>query len=272
MSHYAVAVFQSPGGKDYEELLAPFDENIESPHYISKSDIISKVRNDIEKFKSTRYAEYLKNPKEYEAECQNDAHIDYIKKEFPIKLHWTDEDCYLDGIKYYEKDDIQPDGSVFSNYNAQSKWDWYSVGGRFTNSIPLKDGSYTDDANINDIEINGHDEKMYKQAIRFWQLYVDGEEPMNDEDREIIRFSFYNKDYYTSLYDSAEEYASWVSGFTFYAALLPNGEWLEPRKMGWWGISSASADDEKAWRKKIKDILRDAKDGNWNVTIVDCHI
>ena len=35
MSHYTVAVFTEPDGLTVEELLAPFDENIEMEDYIS---------------------------------------------------------------------------------------------------------------------------------------------------------------------------------------------------------------------------------------------
>lgn len=34
MSHYAVAVFLDPNGKNLEDLLAPFDEGLHVPHYI----------------------------------------------------------------------------------------------------------------------------------------------------------------------------------------------------------------------------------------------
>ena len=57
MSHYAVAVFLDPNGKNLEDLLAPFDESLHVPHYISKSDIIAKVRNEIETYKNGTYNE-----------------------------------------------------------------------------------------------------------------------------------------------------------------------------------------------------------------------
>lgn len=91
MSHYAVAVFAEPDGRGIEELLAPFDENLHVPHYISKVDIIAKVRNEIETYKNGTYAKYLKDPEAYIAQCTNQDHIKYITKEFPMKLHWTDK-------------------------------------------------------------------------------------------------------------------------------------------------------------------------------------
>ncbi len=273
MSHYAVAVFLDPDGKNLEELLAPFDENLPVPHHIPKADIIAKVRSDIETYKNGVYAEYLKDPKAYiEKHSYNQAHIEYISKEFQKKLHWTDEDCYLDGIRYYAKKNIRPDGSVFSNYNPNSKWDWYCIGGRFSDIVPLKDGSYTNEASMCNVNIDYRNEEKYKNAIRFWQLYIEGQEPITEEDKKLLEFILYKREYFTERYANAEEYAAWVSGFTFYAALLPSGEWLEPGQMGWWGISHATAEDFKAWRSKVKRILKKAQQNDWEITIVDCHI
>lgn len=272
MSHYSVAVFTAPDDKNVEELLAPYDESLHVPHYIPKSDIIAKVRNEIESYRNGAYAEYLKDPEAYVAKCTNQDHIKYISKEFPKKLTWSDEECYLDGIRYYDEENIKPDGSVFSDYNPNSKWDWYEVGGRFANIIPLKDGGYTDEAPMCDVDIHHCDEEEYKNAIRFWQLYVDGQEPITDTDKQLLKFVWYKKEYFTERYANAEEYAAWVSGFAFYAALLPTGEWLEPGQMGWWGMSHATADDDKAWHSKVKEILKQAQDNNWEITIVDCHI
>lgn len=38
MSHYAVAVFTTLDDKNVEELLAPYNESLHVPHYISKQD------------------------------------------------------------------------------------------------------------------------------------------------------------------------------------------------------------------------------------------
>ena len=117
-----------------------------------------------------------------------------------------------------------------------------------------------------------HNEEQYRKAIRFWQLYIDGETPVTEEDENLIKYTFYTKKHYIERYKDAEDYADECSGFTFYAALLPNGEWIEPGKMGWFGISFATADDDIKWRDAQKEILKKAKENNWHITMVDCHI
>lgn len=151
MSHFTVAVFTDENST-VDELLAPYDEKIRFPHYISKEEIISRVRQEIQKYKDTFYANYLSDKEKYISECENDAHIKYITVEFPKELEWSDEECYKEGIKYESSEDIQADGSVFSNYNPNSKWDWYSIGGRWEESIITKDGDRCDSAQVSSID------------------------------------------------------------------------------------------------------------------------
>lgn len=268
MSHYSVAVFTRDDGKDVDELLAPYDEKLCVPHYKSREELIENTKREIEEFRDGTYAEYLKDPAAYVERHNNSAaHINYLQNEFPKKLEWGDDEMHADAVKYYAEEDIKEDGSVFERYNPNSKWDWYSVGGRF-GDIPVEPGSLVSDLNIDEV-----DEEDYKEALRFWELYVDGAKPQNDEEQSMVDSVLYRKEYYTTHYNDAEDYAEYrARKITFYAALLPNGEWLEPGQMGWWGISSATGEDMKAWRTKQKEILKKAKDNGWRMTVVDCHI
>ena len=236
MSHYAVAVF-TDGNTTIEELLAPYSENLVVPHYISKNELIDGVR--------------------------------WRNEEDGSNL--TDEELYNYAIEYEKPENIRDDGSVFSTYNPNSKWDWYQVGGRFYGGVPLKSGTFENDAQMCDVDVDHRDSEEYKRSLRFWQLRVEGQSPETDDDKALMMLC-YNKKHYTDRFDSAEEYAEWCCGFSFYAALLPNGEWLEPGKMGWFAISDATAESDRAWRKKVKEILKEAQKKNWHITIVDCHI
>ena len=270
--HYAVAVFTEEGGKKLDELLEPYDENLDVPHYISKDSIIKSVRDEIDGYNKSVYSKYLKDPEKYKEEYKsNTYHLNYLINEFPQRLSWSDKECYAEGTKGYPKEDIMPDGSVLSRYNPNSKWDWYVIGGRFSGRIPLKSGEFCDSSHIKYVDIDHCDNKIYNDAIRFWELYIDEQKPLTEEDKELIKFILYSKEYYKERYTSKNDYASWCAGFGFYAALLPNGLWLEPGEMGWFA-SSATAEDDIAWRSKVKEVLREAKDKGWSITIVDCHI
>lgn len=154
MSHFTVFVFTKKDGKDVEELLAGYDENIVYAPYIkyTKQQAIAEVKKEIEDYKNTKYAEYLMNPEAYEAAHDNEAHIKYLKEEFPKKLNWTDEQCYQDKAQWYEEDMIDENGNIYSTYNPNSKWDWYTIGGRWTGGLVTKEGRETNSDYVSEID------------------------------------------------------------------------------------------------------------------------
>ena len=139
MSHFCVYVFHDKN-TSVSELLAPYDENIELAPYVlyTKEQAIAKVRSDIEKYRDSTYKEYLADPVKYKEKWgHNKNHIDYLENEFQKKLNWTDEECYEEIAKWKREDGmVAEDGSILSTYNPKSKWDWYMIGGRWSNSIP----------------------------------------------------------------------------------------------------------------------------------------
>ena len=57
-----------------------------------------------------------------------------------------------------------------------------------------------------------------------------------------------------------------------YAVVTPDGRWHEPGKMGWFGISYASKEDEASWDEGFYDRFIRNANPEWEITIVDCHI
>ena len=114
-------------------------------------------------------------------------------------------------------------------------------------------------------------QKDYDRAKRFWELFVEGEEPKNEEEKEIIKGVFWTPEYYKNHYGSKEEFAKQNASFSTYS-VVKDGEWLEAGKMGWWGISFADTKEEKEWDSGYsKLVFGDAEDDDY-LTIVDCHI
>ena len=139
MSHFCVYVFHDKN-TTVDELLAPYDENIKIAPYVlyTKEQAIAKIRSEIEDFRNGSYKEYLADPAKYKEKWGNNKnHIDFLENEFPKKMNWTDEECYEEIAKWYREDGmVDEDGSILSTYNPKSKWDWYQIGGRWSNSIP----------------------------------------------------------------------------------------------------------------------------------------
>lgn len=140
MSHFCVYVFHDKD-TSIDTLLAPYDENLVVEPYVeyNKEEAIAKVRKEIEDYKNGPYAEYIKNPEEYEKKYKcTKKYIEFLKNEFPKKINWTDDQCYDDIKEDYDSDMIDKDGNLLSKYNPKSKWDWYVVGGRWNGGIPMK--------------------------------------------------------------------------------------------------------------------------------------
>lgn len=139
MSHFTVMVI----GAEPEKQLAPFNENLEVPRYVkyTKEQLIAYGKDNIQKYKEGPYARFLSDPQKYKASTKNESHINYLEKEFPKRLNWTDEEIYTYEIGFYETEEIGSNGEVYSTYNPKSKWDWYELGGRWSGMISLKDGA-----------------------------------------------------------------------------------------------------------------------------------
>lgn len=154
MSHFVVYVFTKEDWKDVDELLAPYNEDIVCAPYVkyTKQQAIEKVRKDIEDYKNGLYAEYLANPVAYKEKCSNTDHINYLENEFPKKLNWTDDECYEHQKQWFEDDMVDEDGNLLSTYNPNSKWDWYSIGGRWSGGLITKNGDHVDEAYVNEVD------------------------------------------------------------------------------------------------------------------------
>jgi len=154
MSHFTVTIFQNPNQHfTIEDILNPYDENLEIPYIITKQEHINNSKKSIREYKNTIYKKYLDNPKEYVDKCFNKYHIKYLQEEFPLKLKWTDEEHYQKIIEYYNQDQINKDGSTNEIYNPNSKWDWYTIGGRWDGLIKTKTNKQVNTAILKNINI-----------------------------------------------------------------------------------------------------------------------
>ena len=172
---------------------------------------------------------------------------------------------YVVGVIHYKGQDVD---DLLAPY-SENLWDWYQIGGRWSNMLKLKgSGRCVDEARMIDIDFTV-DPKTYEDALRFWDVIVDGAEKKSGEEL----YSFYNENYYREYYGDRETYASLTSAFSTFAVITPDGEWHEEGKMGQWCISSDTPEEARAWLAEYKSrFLSCADDPNLIFTIVDCHI
>lgn len=172
-------------------------------------------------------------------------------------------------------------------HNPNAKWDWHSLGGRWTGSFKLKKGckgetgepglgkehakgGFCDQARKGDIDFFP-DKKEYNRSIRFWELYVEGKEPKNKNEKEIIEHELYKREYFLDKFKTKERYAQLQSEFSTYA-VLKDGEWFESGKMGWWGMSDATAKEEGEFKEGFYEKWIKNLPDETLLSVYDCHI
>ena len=255
MSHYTVAVLHSEK-QDITELLAPYDENLEVEPYIwrTKTEMINDAKG--------RVKNYHEDPKWYDNDVFRKK---YIK---PFLNAKTDEEFYNAERNDLDDREFDEDGNELSTYNPKSKWDWYSIGGRWSGMLKLKSNEWEDDdylvdsARIKDIDFS-RDEEVYAKAYDWWVNNIDNEpEEWND---------FYKREYYEGMYKDADDYANQCASFSTFALVTPDGEWHEMGEMGWFGCSNETPEEARAWHNNYMNLVHSVPD-DYYMTIVDCHI
>lgn len=54
-------------------------------------------------------------------------------------------------------------------------------------------------------------------------------------------------------------------------AVVMDGKWYENGEMGWWGMTSGESMSSDQWQKRVEGLLSEVPDTNY-ITVVDCHI
>ena len=280
MSHYTVAVITDKLNK-IGEMLAPYSENMEVEPYVdeTKEAIINSAKE--------RKERVLQRKEKGEELDKYD--IEYLNAN-------TDEELYK--LQIYEDESYDKNGNHLTTYNPNSKWDWYEIGGRWNKILLVKEEvkdieegtpswgnldsinkkapegfKWVTGAKIKDIEFEKAIEfnNTYNKSIRFWELYVEGQKPQNEEEKEMIKWEIYRKEYYIERYETKENYAKINSIFTTWALLDEKG-WHEKGEMGWFAIANDTKDSELLFIEKFTETIQKPENQDKYLVIVDCHI
>lgn len=182
---------------------------------------------------------------------------------------------------------------VWTNPNA--KWDWWQIGGRYSNWLFSTCGNGVDQALIKDIDF-GHmydegvaeglkDWLIFKKAAQneTWDSWEQCQKKFKDE--EPARQFYRNQDVikriskafpHLFLIDqfhdiSKEDYLKMRGNRSIVTfALLYDGQWLERGKMEAFG-TVANEKEEVVWQQTFLKTLKEIPD-DCTMTIVDCHI
>lgn len=209
MSHFCGLVIMTPEYAEFNSLddcLEKYDESLECDEYeVGEVDDFEKVRcltfyNSQIVDEDGDLAEFCKSHKDFDEGMLNDSfsgnlarygrHLSYSNKDLYVAfwiakhpdLFNTFDECYEEhasdwNAESWRKND---DGiwTEYSCYNPDSKWDWYSIDNRWSNAIRTKDGGFTNECLLKEIDWEKHDDKdtfVYSRESVPFCLIIDGE-------------------------------------------------------------------------------------------------
>jgi len=183
-----------------------------------------------------------------------------------------------------------PDGEQGYHFNPQAKWDWYQLGGRWSDFFTLKPNcignrgkkSWTNEnkpskVNHADQALKGvidfdamANEKFEELSTTYDEFEKEVEEKGYDPGSGYFRYGIENTgDRDNPVAETREQYLKRCASISTFA-VLKDGEWYEKGEMGWWGCVS----DEKApdtWGQEFNNLLDSLSDDTL-LSLYDCHI
>ena len=261
MSHYSLLAIGFNDEDELEKAMAPYDESLEVAPYISKTKE-QILADGIESYKERCeiIAAYKKDPvkavEKYGKRAKS-IYEDRRKRGYP---NFKEPEKYYEW--YVEGETIDENGNLLSTYNPNSKWDYYTVHETMT---------------IGDLKKEREEQLTNFDASRFemiWNIIVNGEKPsVTGIEIFSLLYGQPNKEEMLRIYGTKENYISHYKNnyYASYSVLTPQG-WFEPGKVGWWGTSSATFDEEKEFRETYYAKFIEPYDDNAPVYRIDCHI
>jgi len=260
VSHFKVLVI----GEEPEKQLAPYDESISVEPY-----------RDYEKGQPTDHWAFEKLSEE------NGLTADSGWAGFVTawNVRWGADEapmCY----------DAESDRAYqTTTYNPKSKWDWYSLGGRYLGALIVKQGALAakgrpgtfnndprhpggvDQARVKDIDwsaMRAAQRKLAEDQLATMRQHMDEKFTA----RNLV-WDMSDEDIAATLADPEPWINIQSAPFTCFA-VIKNGEWAEKGRMGWFGMTADEMTDMQ-WQQKLSELLANL-DGETLLTVVDCHI
>jgi hypothetical protein len=260
MSHFVVLVTLPRGTANITlavmGALSPYDEKLKTETFMSETadDIKKKRRKDITYLKK-RLAE-----KKNVNETWTKERIEELKK-------MTDQEYYED---YVDGSLLDENGNMMSTHNPEGRWDWWVIGGRWTNFLNLKNGETDDFAKVKDVRFEPTEDEIKQTGEKYERLKkADAMRKQGialDKDAELeLMFAEFDPT------QSKEDFVREESAISFYSCVDKNGEWHERAECGWFGSEHNVTEEKEEWRLKFKERFIDPLDPNDILVVVDCH-
>lgn len=283
MSHFAVMVVG-----DVDHNLAPFHEfecTGNDDEFIQEVDQTEELRAEYERYKDSP---------DYPTISAFAADYYGLKKvEFGSEPDKDDEHKY----GYHTVDEAGELVKAVNRTNPDKKWDYYTVGGRWSGFLLGKDGHRHDSLKKSEIDIDGmrnvasqkagelYDKAMagvegswidWAETLKANPGNIDAARSAYHEQSQVKKIAenlgrdaiFFDRD---ALLVGREKYAQAArDGAIVTLAIVTDRKWAERGEMGWFGVVSNEIDADE-WNERVGKFL-DALPDDAQVSIVDCHI
>lgn len=178
------------------------------------------------------------------------------EKEHPLynKAHPNCKDCKGSGIQ-------------ITQYNPKSKWDWWTIGGRWNADLQEEYDPRSDPDNFETCFIcNGTGMRNDNLGIEARKQDPNYSCNSCHGKGKILKYSGDWLDKGGNIVPVSKIPKNYLP----YAIVTPDGEWHEKGEMGWFGLSS-NEKDSKEWENICKGIFSKYAE-EYLAVVVDCHI
>lgn len=137
--HFCIAIL----GNNPEEIIEKYSENLSGIFLKTKEHIIAEKRAYNSWYKKSYYDVYVSDKEEYKRKnpTARQEHFDHVENFINI-YNMTDDEILKEEYDYISEDNSggkSDCGGIYMSYNPIGKWDWYQVGGRWVNSLIVKE-------------------------------------------------------------------------------------------------------------------------------------
>jgi len=146
---------------------------------------------------------------------------------------------------------------VWRTYNPESKWDWWTVGGRWADHFVNKRGEKISSLRKGDLDLALLKKDRIEKAEKWWADALQ----LSADERAFV----YGIDETTTKEAFVARCCNWTP-----FAVVKDGEWFERGEMGWWTIVK-NEKDPAVWNAEFDKLFASLPDDTL-LTIVDCHI
>lgn len=286
MTHFSVMVVtDNKATKELEQALEPYHQFECTGYvdqYVQSVDVTQECREDYRRYRE-----------------KDSSFLEYVEADLELPKISPRETPNLEGEHkwgWIEVDENEKILRVIRRTNPNEKWDWWRIGGRFSDRLLTYQGQRCNSARKKDVDFATMRQQARDRARKEWlefdslfgqdkSSFVSWEACCQEyqEDLDRAREVYNSQSLIVTIeknenfwFADAEKFLAPIEEYvaktennavTFFAMVL-DSEWHEKGKVGWF---ATIANEKKDWQAEFFNLLDSVGEDRY-LTIVDCHI